>query len=82
MKVTESIAQRRYNGVIDILKIFIETSHKRMMLNIAAGPRKNIALWDKKDGRMNWTGIDLDLVMGAVVRGLYFAFDDLNTTNK
>jgi len=45
-------------------------------------PRKNIALWDKKDGRMNWTGIDLDLVMGAVVRGLYFAFDDLNTTNK
>jgi len=41
MKVTESIAQRRYNGVIDILKIFIETSHKRMMLNIAAGPHNN-----------------------------------------
>jgi len=41
-------------------------------------PRKNQALWDKKEKWQNWTRIDLDMVMDRVVRGLYFAFDDFD----
>lgn len=38
--------------------------------------RKSQALFDKKEGWAVWTGIDLEMVMDAVVLGLYFAMDD------
>ena len=39
-------------------------------------PRRNVAIFDAKQGFANFTRTDLEMVMDAVVRGLYFAIED------
>jgi hypothetical protein len=40
------------------------------------GKKRNPALFDKQTGRTNYSGTDLDIVMDAVVLGLYLALAD------
>lgn len=39
-------------------------------------PKKNYAFFDKASGHQVYNGTDLEMVMDAVVLGLYFALED------
>lgn len=40
-------------------------------------PKHNQALFRKPEGYMVFSGTDLEMVMDAVVRGIYFAYEEL-----
>ncbi len=45
-------------------------------------PRKNQAIFDKKEGYAIFHGTDLEMIMEKVVLGLYFAMDDSEQENE
>ncbi len=47
-----------------------------------ARPRKNQAIFDKKEGYAIFTGTDLEMVMEKVVLGLYLALADSEQENE